>query len=191
MRRPLQAISSTASASGAVLLAAIALAGCGGSSSSKASTSVPLASSGIEGGELATRYTCDGANIAPPIKWGAVPVGTREVVLFAIGKGQSSTSSSTIEWAMAGLAPQLHEVTAGQRPKGAFLEEASDGKRHYSVCPSKGQTRLYAFALYAVPPRIIVTHHVNGATLYHNLVEGKPEFRATASGELTATYTRK
>jgi phosphatidylethanolamine-binding protein (PEBP) family uncharacterized protein len=190
MRRPLKAISSTASTLGAVLALTLALAGCG-SSAAKKEANIPLTSSAIEGTKLPARYTCDGANIAPAFKWGAVPTGTRELVLFAIGKAQASHAPSTIEWAMAGLKPELGEVTAGKVPTGAFLEEASNGKRHYSICPPRGQSRLYAFALYAVPEKVIVTPNVNGTTLFHNLAEGKPEFRATASGEITASYTRK
>jgi phosphatidylethanolamine-binding protein (PEBP) family uncharacterized protein len=194
MRRPLKAISSTASASGAVLLAAIALAGCGssgGTAGGGSATTIPIATSAVEGGELSAHYTCDGANVSPPLKWGKIPAGPREIVLFAIGKGEAGSPASTIEWAMAGLKPNVHELAAGKVPKGAFLEEASDGKRHYSICPPKGHTRIYAFAIYAVPEKIIVTHNVDGATLYHNLAEGKPEFRAPAVGELTASYTRK
>jgi phosphatidylethanolamine-binding protein (PEBP) family uncharacterized protein len=191
MRRPRKAISSTASASGAVLLAAMALAGCGSSSGGTSSGKIPFSSSVVEGGELPAHYTCDGANVAPPLKWGATPTGTKELVLIALGKGQSNSATSTVEWAMAGVKPDLHELTAGERPTGAFLVQASDGKRHYSVCPAKGQTKLYAFVVYAVPERVIVTRRVSGSTLYHNLAEGRPEFRAPASGEFTASYTRK
>jgi phosphatidylethanolamine-binding protein (PEBP) family uncharacterized protein len=180
----------TAAIASLVLVIAIALAGCG-SGAVKRAASITLTSSAIEGGELPAHYTCDGANIAPPIKWGAVPTGTKELVLFAIGKGKSSHASSTIEWALAGLKPELGEVAAGKVPSGAFLEEASDGKRHYSICPPKGQAKLYAFALYAVPERVIVTRNVNGITLFHNLAEGKPEFLAIAHGEITASYKRK
>lgn len=192
MRRPLKAITSTASISGAVLALAIGLAGCGASSPKRLAT-ISLTSSVIEGTQLPARYTCDGADIAPPLKWGGVPSGTRELVLVAVGKptSEASHAPSTVEWAMAGIKPELGEVAAGKLPAGAFLEEASDRKRHYSICPAKGQTRVYAFALYAVPPRVIVTHNVNGITLFHNLAEGKPEFRATASGVLRASYTRR
>jgi len=195
MRRSLKAISGTASISTAVLLAALALAGCGSASSSSAKTSatIPVTSSAIVGGALPARYTCDGANTTPPLKWGTVPASSRELVVFAIGRPAEASSHgpATIEWALAGVNPALHALAAGKIPKGGFLEEASDRKRHYSICPAKGQTRVYAFALYAVPPRVIVTHNVNGSTLFHNLAEGPPEFRAVGSGELTASYERK
>jgi phosphatidylethanolamine-binding protein (PEBP) family uncharacterized protein len=211
MRRPLEAISSAASISSAVLLLAIALAGCGSSSSpgssssvpstprpgssavaAKAPTVIPLTSTAIAGAKIPARYTCDGANTAPPLKWGAVPSATKEIVLFALGvtPGQASIGSSSIEWALGGVKAEVHELAAGKLPTGAFLEEASDGKRHYSICPPRGQTKHYEFVVYAVPALVQVTREVNGVKLLHNLAEGPPNFRATAKGELSATYTR-
>jgi phosphatidylethanolamine-binding protein (PEBP) family uncharacterized protein len=192
MRRVITSLRGTASLSGAVLVVAIALAGCGSNGSSAAkSAAITLTSSGIEGPTLPARYTCDGANIAPALRWGPVPAGTKELVLFAVGKGATPQAPSTIEWALAGLKPELGEVAAGKVPKEAYLEEASNGKRHYSICPPHGQTREYAFAVYAVPEKVRVTPNVSGVILYHNLAEGKPEFRATGGGEIRVSYTRK
>jgi phosphatidylethanolamine-binding protein (PEBP) family uncharacterized protein len=192
MRRVITSLRGTASLSGAVLAVAIAVAGCGSSGGSPTkSAAITLTSSGIEGPTLPARYTCDGANIAPQLRWGPTPAGTKELVLFAVGKGATPRSSSTIEWALAGLKPELGEVKAGKVPAGAYLEELSNGKRRYSICPPRGQTRVYAFAVYAVPPKVIVTRNVNASTLYHNLSEGKPEFRATGGGEIRVSYTRK
>jgi phosphatidylethanolamine-binding protein (PEBP) family uncharacterized protein len=210
MRRPLEAISNAASISSVVLLLAITLAGCGssgadspGSSSAsskssssavtaKAVTTIPLTSTAIKGAEIPALYTCDGRNIAPPLKWGAVPPATREVVLFALGvtPGGSRLGSSSVEWALGGVKAEVHELTAGELPTGAFLEEASDGKDHYSICPPKGQTKHYEFVVYAVPALVQVTTKINGAKLLQNLAEGPPQFQATAKGELSATYKR-
>jgi phosphatidylethanolamine-binding protein (PEBP) family uncharacterized protein len=211
MRRPLKAISSAASISSAVLLLAITLAGCGSSGSdspsssnvthststastaaAKAPTIIPLTSTAIKGAHIPARYTCDGADIAPPLKWGTLPPTTTEVVVFALGvtPGQSSLASSSIEWALGGVKSEVHELTAGELPTGAFLEEASDGKRNYSICPPKGQTKRYEFVVYAVPGPVQVTNKINGIKLLQNLAEGPPQFRATGKGELSATYTR-
>ena len=178
----------------ACLALALALGGCGSSTAGgKAEVAIPLTSTAFEGGKLPARFTCDGANISPPLRWGSVPSASAEVVLFAIGKPASASThvSSTIEWAMAGIKPGLHELKAGEVPHGAFLEQASDGKRQYSICPARGQTRFYAFAVYALPEKVKVTPKINGAALFHNLAEGPPKFRAPGSGAFTVTYTRK
>ncbi len=203
MRRLLEAISNATSVASAVLLLAIMLAGCGstgsaspGISSSAASVKkggvISLTSTAITGSEIPARYTCDGADISPPLKWGEVPSGTKELVLFALSPipGGSGRNSS-IEWAMAGLKPELHKLTAGQLPSGAFLEQDSDGQRHYSICPPKGQTKRYEFVLYAVPPLVRVGRRINGLTLLENLSKGIPSDLADGEGTLFATYRRR
>jgi phosphatidylethanolamine-binding protein (PEBP) family uncharacterized protein len=220
MRRLPKAISRASWISGAPLLAAIVLAGCGGSSSGGSTTSgsstgavgvhgsggsikrsavrvprgvaIPLTSSAIEHGQLPARYTCDGANIAPALKWGTVPPTSTEVVLVALGapSAHSSTASGSVEWVMAGLKPELHGVGAGELPSGAFLVEGSNGKRKYSICPGKGQTGHYRFAIYAMPPLISVGKAINGPKLLQNLTHGSSEDLAPGTGQLPFTYTR-
>jgi phosphatidylethanolamine-binding protein (PEBP) family uncharacterized protein len=210
MRRPLGRIPSKALISGALLLTAIALPGCGSSGSNSASTAVPastrtppasaggnsvipLTSVAIEGGKLPARYTCDGEDIAPPLKWGTVPSASAEVVLFALGvtPGRGNPGSSSVEWAMAGLKPELHGVGAGELPSGAFLVQASNGTEHYRLCPPKGHTKHYEFAVYAMPPLVAVGKKISGVKLLQNLADGPPQYRAPGKGELSATYTRR
>jgi phosphatidylethanolamine-binding protein (PEBP) family uncharacterized protein len=205
MRRSVETIAGhAASAAIAALLVALALAGCGSAAGSSApgaastaprvtSRAIPLSSTAITNGKLSAVYTCDGENIAPPLKWGPVLTGVHELVLFALGvpARRSSHTKDTVEWAMAGVNPEWHELGPGSLPTGAFLVEASNGRRQYSICPPHGQTRRYRFVVYAVPELIQVTRKINGAKLLANLAEGPPNFRAPAQGELTATYRRR
>jgi phosphatidylethanolamine-binding protein (PEBP) family uncharacterized protein len=202
MRRSLATISRAASILSAALLLALALGGCGSSSSgstgavgsiaAKTQTVISLTSSAITGTQLPAHYTCDGANEAPPLAWGTVPSSTKEVVLFALGvtPGQTNRASSSVEWSMAGLKPELGGLNAGELPAGAFLEEASDGKRQYSICPPKGQTKHYEFVIYALPTLVSVTSHINGVKLLRNLAAGPARFRAAAAGAIAVTYKR-
>jgi phosphatidylethanolamine-binding protein (PEBP) family uncharacterized protein len=213
MRRLLEAISSAASIPAAVLLLTIVsagvLAGCGSSAAggsgptggvtattkslpSKPASKFPLDSVAIEGGKLPARYTCDGANISPPLKWGTIPGTSGEVVLFALGvkPGGASLASSSVEWVLAGLKPELHGVEAGERPPGSFLVENSNGKKQYSICPPKGQTRQYEFVAFAMPPLVTVGTRINGVKLLQNLAAGPPQDRAPGKGVLAVTYTR-
>jgi phosphatidylethanolamine-binding protein (PEBP) family uncharacterized protein len=185
----------------AILLLAVALSGCGSDSSTATAPPLPpitkvvavsLRSSAIHGSRLPALYTCDGRNISPPLTWGTVPPGIGELALFAVGikPSRSGQLSKTVDWAMAGVSPSLHHLSAGQIPRGAFLEEASDGKKRYSICPAKGQTEHYEFALYALPPRVRATPAINGTGLLHNLTGKILQGRSPATGEFSATYTR-
>jgi phosphatidylethanolamine-binding protein (PEBP) family uncharacterized protein len=178
---------------------AVTLAGCGGTTDptpAKTSARIALASPAITGAEIPARYTCDGANIAPPLRWGAVPPAVGELVLFALGvpSGRASIASAPIEWVIAGVNPQLHEIAAGALPPGAVLLEASDGKRHYSICPPKGHTERYAFAVFAVPPAVRVGNAIGGPQLLKNLVNGPPggtpEDLSPAQGIFYVSYKR-
>jgi phosphatidylethanolamine-binding protein (PEBP) family uncharacterized protein len=203
MQRRLEAILSTGSIASAVLLA-IALAGCGSSDpngttsantrpAAKAPTTILLSSPAIQAGKLPARYTCDGADISPPLKWGTVPTGTKELVLFAVDvtSPESRLTGGTVEWTLAGVKPELHELAAGEVPAETNLEQASDGKRDYHVCPPKGQTHRYKFAVYAVPPLFTTGNLITGARLLGNLSTGPGTYRAPGQGEFFASYTRK
>jgi phosphatidylethanolamine-binding protein (PEBP) family uncharacterized protein len=198
------------------LLLALALTGCGTNStsgskaasgplttSSKAASAPPttsskvasvrLTSSAIQHGQLPARYTCAGENISPPLTWGAVPSAIQELTLFALEPAPSPTGNPTpaVEWVMAGVKPALHHINAGELPRGAFLLNTGTGKVKYSLCPPKGQTKHYEFALYAIPTGVRVTPNLSGIALLTNLTNPNPQFQSPATGTIAATYTRR
>jgi phosphatidylethanolamine-binding protein (PEBP) family uncharacterized protein len=179
-------------------LATVALAGCGSAANGTAGLSVPtapvtLTSSAIRGGRLPTLYTCAGRNISPPLSWSTLPSNVEEVTIFALGvhdvKGRALTS---IEWAIAGVKPGLRKLRAGELPHGAFLLAGSSGKKRYSICPGKGQTINYEFALFALPHGARASPELPASGLLTNLTEsGVAEDDAPAAGSLKAFYTRR
>jgi phosphatidylethanolamine-binding protein (PEBP) family uncharacterized protein len=183
----LKAISAT------LLLAALALAGCGSSGSSTVSIqNVALTSAAIDGKEMPARYTCDGRNTPPPLEWGAVPAGTGSLVLFLVGitpEPSTKTYSVSVEWAVAGVNPTLHKLEPGKLPPGAYLGVGSNGKRRYSVCPKKGQLEQYQFELYGLPSGDSVVKKFVGLPLLAKLASRKSS-PADAHGDLIATYKR-
>jgi phosphatidylethanolamine-binding protein (PEBP) family uncharacterized protein len=177
-----------------VLLVVLALGGCGNSGPAVIKPiKVPLQSSAIQGGELPAVYTCDGKNISPPLTWGAVPADIEELALFALEAtpGTQARLALSIDWAMAGINPALHHLKAGEVPQGGFVLSAGSGRKHYSVCPAKGQTKRYLFTLYALPSGVHASPQISGVELFSNLNKTAPEFKAPAYGEISATYTRK
>ncbi len=195
MRRALRA---TAAMPILSVLAAVALAGCGSAANGSAGLSVPaapvtLTSSAIHGGRLATLYTCAGRDISPPLSWSTIPSNVEEIVIFALGahdvKGHTLTG---IEWAIAGLKPSLHKLGAGELPHGAFLLAGSSRTRRYSICPGKGQTLNYEFALFALPHGTRASAALPANGLLYNLTEtGVPEDDSPAAGSLPFSYTRR
>jgi phosphatidylethanolamine-binding protein (PEBP) family uncharacterized protein len=100
-------------------------------------------------GRLAATYTCDGADSWPAFHWSGVPAGTAELALFAMNI-QPVEGRLFVDWAVAGLDPDLEGIEAGKLPKGAITGTNGFGKRGYELCPSGGG-EIYMFAVYALP----------------------------------------
>lgn len=196
---------------GTVVVSTVVLAGCGtsgsattsGSRSSDASASVAgsppakvtkvmLTSTAI-GASIPARYTCDGSDISPPLRWGAIPARTKELVLFAVGFEPAIVGkySYSVAWAVSGINPALHSLPAGQLPPGAHVGVASNGKRRYSICPPKGQRERYQFELYGLPASGAVSPHFVGLTALASLVTSDKASPINAYGSLVTSYTRR
>jgi phosphatidylethanolamine-binding protein (PEBP) family uncharacterized protein len=106
-----------------------------------------------EAGAISARYTCDGADISPPVQWSAIPPGTAELVLFISSfKGSAPGGGPLIYWAVAGLRPTLKGIDTGTLPAGSILGRNSLGQTRYSICPPRGSgTQHYVVSLYALP----------------------------------------
>lgn len=185
---------------GAIVLPAVALlavcAGCGSvatTASTKAQT-IAFASPSIEGASttgnrqtIPVRYTCDGTNTIPSFRWGPVPPGTAELALFlfkidsaAPAANGGSSLQVSVEWAVAGLSPNIHAISAGKLPPGAVV-----ASKPYSVCPAKGSPGSYLFQLNAISRRLPISPNFNATGLY-KVAEGV----TVASGTFASTYKR-
>ena len=181
---------------GAILVLALALAGCGGSAPAKV-TPIPLLSFKspvISKPVIPARYTCDGMNISPPFVWGAVPAATKDLALFLVGftpESAARTYAVSIEWAVAGLNPALHRMAAGHLPPGAFLGRNSNNRKRYTICPKKGTSIHYQFEAYAVPQGTVIAPNFSSLKAINTLVNPKSTTRAIAHGGFAATYERQ
>ncbi len=104
-------------------------------------------------GEIPARYECK-PGVWLPFRWGRLPAGTRELVLYAGALGPPKAVSAGRTYALiiarslvVGLKPSWHELTPGKLPGRAHaLAEAS-----MPSCPSRDREREYVFRLYAMP----------------------------------------
>jgi len=178
----------------ATIVVALALAGCGSTSSDSPTEAVQFQSAEIPAGHtIPATYTCDGENISPSFEWGPVPANTGELVLLVVGLRPTSIGgrySVSVEWAVAGIAPQLHKLVAGQLPHGAYIGVASSGKRTYSICPKKGVSETYQFTLFAVPPTITISSRFLGMSALAALSTPHTSTSAIGEGSFVAHYAR-
>ncbi|MGP0100934.1 MAG: YbhB/YbcL family Raf kinase inhibitor-like protein [Solirubrobacteraceae bacterium] len=183
---------------GGVLLASLALAGCGGGSSGSTAGAangnlerVSLDSPAVAAtAALPARYTCDGQNTSLPLRWRDLPHATRELLLLMFAISTSRTPEGVREkvsvlWGVAGLPPTLHELAPGRLPPGAVLGSNDVGQTRYSICPPRGTNQSYLIMLFASPRRLSLPPGFSDEAVFHQLSSTKPPF-----GALNFTYAR-
>lgn len=168
---------------GALCAVVTAVVGCGGSSSTsgsssakKAAPSEPAPAGSIEvaiptvlrEGEsyIPRRYTCYGADLLLPVRWARIPPRTAELVIFVLNL-QPVHSHLFFDWAVAGLSPGSHGISAGRLPPRAVVGRNSFGNASYSICPAKGTPEEhYVVRVVALPHPLAATPGFDAETVY-------------------------
>jgi phosphatidylethanolamine-binding protein (PEBP) family uncharacterized protein len=176
----------------AVLVLALVLSGCGGTSSGQSATFVEFKSAAISSGRIPALYTCDGKDIHPAFEWGEVPANTGELVLMVVGLTPKAADqySVSVEWAVSGINPRLHRIRAGRLPAAAHVGLGSDGARGYSICPKPGVTETYQFTLYAVRSSLEISPSFSGISVLSALSAPHTQNSAIGQGAFVALYKR-
>ncbi len=172
----------------AICLAAALAAGCGGGDKPKkplppASASIRLSSTAFaDGGAIPRRYSCDGEEVSPPLRWSGVPGGTRELALIV-----EDRDANFVHWSLLAIPASTTSIAEGRVPHGAVQTANSFGDRRWGgPCPPKGKgAHHYVFALYALGKPLGLG---KGASI--DDVQSKVGAAATARGILTGLYER-
>ncbi|MGW3956328.1 YbhB/YbcL family Raf kinase inhibitor-like protein [Streptomyces sp. NPDC004752] len=177
----------------AVVLGGAAACGGGGAAPSASS---PAPSSGhrikvtssafAEGGTIPRRYTCDGADVSPPLAFSGVPAGAISLALLV--EDSDAPHGPFTHWLVWDIAPSTTSLTAGQAPAGATQgrnDFRSPGYR--GPCPPPGdRPHHYVFTVYAtdrkpdLTPATATADGLRRALADHTLT----------SGALTGRYSR-
>jgi Raf kinase inhibitor-like YbhB/YbcL family protein len=173
----------------AMVLLILALAACGGDGGSvkgsapAAPDTLRLSSAAFAAGAtIPRRYTCDGANEAPPLRWTRPPKATRELALLV--EDPDAPGGTFVHWTVYGLpAAATHLTRATEAKQG----ENSFGKRGYNgPCPPKGdKPHRYVFTLYALKVRTTLKAGAKPARVRAAIAK-----RAVARGRLIGRFGR-
>ena len=107
--------------------------------------------------EIPKRYTCEGADRSPPLRWSGAPQGTKSFTLIVSDPDAPDPKAPKMTWVhwvvidIPGDARELVEDAAGRGlPQGAY-HGLNDWKRaaYGGPCPPIGRHR-YFFKLYAL-----------------------------------------
>lgn len=164
--------------------------GCGGSATlGEGKPAMELTSSGIQGGEVQKKFTCDGSDVSPELAWSAPPAGTKSFALLMIDP--DAPVGEFVHWVVYDLPGELRGLPEGV-PKQAQLADGSrQGKNDFDKagyggpCPPGHSPHRYVFTLYALDTKLNLP---GGAT--RKQVENALKGHILARGEVIGRYHR-
>ncbi|RLB58040.1 MAG: YbhB/YbcL family Raf kinase inhibitor-like protein [Deltaproteobacteria bacterium] len=103
------------------------------------------------GGEIPRRFTCQGANVSPPLAWSGVPAGTKSLVLIVEDPDAPDPRRPKLvwkHWLLYDIPPSAtglpEGVAAGKLPPGTRQGLNSWKKTGYGgPCPPLGRHRYF------------------------------------------------
>ncbi|MGW2519061.1 YbhB/YbcL family Raf kinase inhibitor-like protein [Streptomyces sp. NPDC001617] len=177
----------------AVTAATLLASGCG-DTDNKSAVPAPSASHRVtvtspaftEGGTIPRRYTCDGANVSPPLAFSGVPATA--TTLAVLVEDPDAPHGTFTHWLLWNAPAKETTWPAGQAPQGAAQGRNGFKKTGYGgPCPPKGdQPHHYVFSVYAADralklPATTTPDDLKRALTGHTL----------AAGTLTGRYGRR
>jgi Raf kinase inhibitor-like YbhB/YbcL family protein len=137
----------------------------------------------LDGGEIPSKYTCDGADINPPLFISGVPVGTRSFALVMDDPDAVKPAGRVWDhWVVWNIPPDTTEIKEGEEPKG-IRGRGTDGHLGYrGPCPPDA-LHTYVFKLYALDTELDLPEGSSKVDLEKAIVG-----RVLARTELRGTY---
>jgi Raf kinase inhibitor-like YbhB/YbcL family protein len=161
----------------AILLAAITSFAAGGAK-------MKITSSAFQqGGNIPSKFSCDGANANPPLQISDVPPEAKSLVLIV--DDPDAPSGLFTHWAVWNISPQTSTIAEGSTPKG--VQGTNDfGRSGYGgPCPPSGTHRYY-FKVFALDRELDLPFGAKRGQL-----DAGMKGHVIAQGELMGRYSRK
>jgi Raf kinase inhibitor-like YbhB/YbcL family protein len=136
-----------------------------------------------QGGNILSKFTCDGSDTSPPLQITGIPSNAKSLVLIA--DDPDAPGGLFTHWLIWNIPPQTDSIAEGSAPKG--VHGTNDfGKSGYSgPCPPPG-THRYSFKIFALDRELDLR---SGAK--RSQVDTAMKGHVIAQGELVGRYARK
>lgn len=137
-----------------------------------------------ENGLIPSKFTCDGADVSPPLSVVGIPEKTRTLALIV--DDPDAPAGTWVHWVVWNIPPGTREIPENSVPEGAIQGTNDFGKQKYGgPCPPSG-THRYFFKLYALDAPLALKP---GAS--KGQVEEAMEGHVLARAERVGVYRRK
>ena len=153
-------------------------------------TSLQMSSGAFSAGEaIPKKFTCDGPDVSPQLKWNDPPANTQSMAL--IMDDPDAPGSTWVHWVLYDLPANTRELPEGVAKQEQLSSGARQGRNDFGrvgyggPCPPPGKPHRYFFKLYALDTKLNLKA---GATKAD--VERAMKGHILAQGELIGKYGR-
>ena len=143
-----------------------------------------------EGQSIPAKFTCEGADVSPPLQWSGAPTGTKSFALIC--DDPDAPMGTWVHWVLYGLPATTSELPE-KFPANDTLPDGSrqgitDFKRtgYGGPCPPPGKPHRYFFKLYALDAEVALKPRATKRELLKTM-----EGRILAEASLMGTYQRR
>jgi Raf kinase inhibitor-like YbhB/YbcL family protein len=136
-------------------------------------------------GPIPERFSCEGENVPPPLRWRGTPPGTAELALVV--EDADTRPDPFVHWLVVGVDPATTALEPDALPEGAtVLPGSSDNPTYIGPCPPDGSgTHRYYFQVYALPRRPVLPERASPQEKVRTIRRS-----ASAGGYVMGTFTR-
>ena len=144
-----------------------------------------------EGEAIPTKYTCDGDDLSPALRWSDIPPNTKSFVLIC--EDPDAPSGTFTHWVLYNLPPTATEMPEGVSAEARLANGAIQGRNDFkrigygSPCPPpKDSAHRYFFRLYALDTEL----QLQAGARREDIVLAMNS-HVLATGHLMGAYRRK
>jgi len=110
------------------------------------------------GGDIAKKFTCDGADVSPQLSWTDPPAGTNSFALLS--DDPDAPVGNWNHWVLWNLPPEARGLPEGVRKDARLPDGSQQGKNDFpktgynGPCPPPGKPHRYYFKLFALDAKL-------------------------------------
>ena len=142
-----------------------------------------------QGSTIPRQYTCDGADLSPPLNWSGVPAGAKSLALVV---DDPDAGGTWVHWVVYDIPVGASELSEGASSDIGDQLGATNGTNDFrrtgygGPCPPDGPAHRYFFKLFALDTVLELGPGATKSELLRAM-----EGNVTAQGTLMGTYRRQ
>jgi len=136
-----------------------------------------------EGGNVPSKFTCEGSDTSPPLQITGIPSQAKSLVLIA--DDPDAPSGLFTHWLIWNIPPQTTSISEGNAPRGVHGTNDFGKSGYKGPCPPSG-THKYSFKVFALDRELDLRGGAKRSQL-----DAAMKGHVIAQGELVGRYGRK